>query len=124
MSEEIKNKEINANDETNDNAEVSEIEDFKLANASGGGIYHATKKSAVDKNNTWEVVNETGQVEARFGTKGEAKDYCNKRNITKNRILFYSTLLKMQNSWSNKEKYLPEVSNINWRNPHGHGLFS
>lgn len=122
MDETITNEEtIDQTQKQNENGEVSELEDFELAQTAGGGIFHATG-AAYDRRNRYEVINDKGEAEARFGSWDEAKDYCNKKNITSNRIWFYNTIRKMRNAYNNKEKYLPDLKN--WTNPYGHNWYS
>lgn len=97
--------------------EINEVEDLELAQAAGGGIFHATG-AAYDEDRRWEVIPESGDCAARFSSEKEAKQYCELNGITTNRIWFYETVRKMRRAYRDHLEHTPELKN--WKNPYGH----
>lgn len=94
------------------------VEDENLDEVAGGAIFHAPERVAGDKEHRWEVLDDkSGNVLGRFGTKKEAKDYCEHNRISTNRIFRFSRVEKMRDAYQQHQKYYED--DPNWKNPYG-----
>lgn len=57
------------------------ISDEALDKAAGGAIFNSTGIIGADPNNQWEVLDDKGNVVARFNNEQQAKDEANRRGL-------------------------------------------